>query len=124
MFMMKQTRRGTMLAESPGSSRGACVVVGNGGRLPNMRQKGLILGPPSEAGNGMVELKSCFQIARVTRRLMSVGKMCDGGITIVFTDKTATIEAPDGNTACVFTRKPGALHICKMRLKPPFPGQG
>ena len=55
---------------------------------------------------------------------MSVGKICDSGMKVEFTDKTATVKAPDGTTVCVFTRKPGGLYICKMRLKQPFPRQG
>ena len=94
------------LAESLGSSRGACFVVGNGGRLPNLGQKVLNLEPEDDAAVGM---KSCFQIARVTRPFMSVGKICDGGMEVEFTDKTATIIAPDGSNVCVLTRKPGGL---------------
>jgi hypothetical protein len=106
---------------SPGSSRGACFIVGNGSRIANQGQKVLSLEPEDDESKAM---KSCFQIAKVTRPLMSVGKICDGGMQVVFTDKTATIKAPDGKTVCVFTRKPGGLYICKMRLKQPFPRQG
>jgi hypothetical protein len=112
---------GYILEESPGSSRGACFVVGNGSRIHNQGQKILNLEPEDDESK---TLKSCFQIAKVTRPLMSVGKICDGGMQVVFTDKTATIKAPDGKTVCVFTRKPGGLYICKMRLKQPFPRQG
>lgn len=109
---------GYALSESPGSSRGSCFVVGDGGRIPHLGQKVLNLEPEADESVGM---KSCFQIARVTRPLTSVGKICDGGVKVEFTDKTATIKAQDGKTACVFTRKPGGLYICKMRLKQPFP---
>ena len=34
-----------------------------------------------------VDMASCFQIARVTRPLMSVGKMRDSGLTATFDDK-------------------------------------
>ena len=112
---------GYVMEASPGSDRGQCFVVGNGGRLPNMGQKVLNLEP--EADESM-KLKSCFQIARVTRPLMSVGKICDSGMKVELTDKTATVMAPDGTTVCVLTRKPGGLYICKMRLKQPFPRQG
>ena len=113
---------GYVLDPSEGSQRGACFVVGNGGRLPNQGQK--LLNLESEVGEGAVPLQSCFQIARVTRPLMSVGKICDGGMKVEFTEKTATIKSPDGKTVCVFHRKPGGLYICKMRLKQPFPRQG
>ena len=86
-----------------------------------MGQKVLNLEPEDDEST---KLKSCFQIARVTRPLMSVGKICDSGMKVEFTDKTATVKAPDGTAVCVFTRKPGGLYICKMRLKQPFPRQG
>ena len=112
---------GYLLEDSPGSTRGQCFVVGNGGRLANLGQNNLNLEPEDDSSK---ELKSCFQIARVTRPLMSVGKICDSGMKVEFTDKTATVKAPDGTVVCVFTRKPGGLYICKMRLKQPFPRQG
>ena len=86
-----------------------------------MGQKVLNLEPEDDEST---KLKSCFQIARVTRPLMSVGKICDSGMKVEFTDKDATVVAPDGAHVCVFTRKPGGLYICKMRLKQPFPRQG
>ena len=112
---------GYALEHSPGSSRGQCFIVGNGGRLPNMGQKVLNLEPESDESTS---LKSCFQIARVTRPLMSVGKICDSGMRVEFTDKEATVKATDDSVVCVFERKPGGLYICKMRLKQPFPRQG
>ena len=96
-------------------------MVGNGGRIPNLEKKELNLEPEDDEST---MLKSRFQIARVTRPLISVGKICDGGMKVEFTDKTATIKTPEGKTVCVFTRKPGGLYICKMRLKQPFPRQG
>ena len=112
---------GYSIEESPGSSRGACFIVAKGSRIPNQGQKTLSLEPEDDESKS---LQSCYQIAKVTRPLMSVGKICDGGMKLEFTDKTATIKAPDGRAVCVFTRKPGGLYICKMRLNQPFPRQG
>lgn len=82
-----------------------------------MGQKILNLEPESD---GSTSLKSWFRIARVTRPLMSLGKICDCGVKVKFTDATATVKIPDGSEVCVFERKPGGLYILKMRPKQPF----
>ena len=66
-----------------------------------------------------VALQSCFQIARVTRPLMSVGKICDNGMKIEFDDKQAVIRDRDGVQVCIFERQPGGLYLAKFRLKAP-----
>ena len=68
-------------------------------------------------------LRSVFQIAKVTRPLMSVGKICDNGMEILFNDQRAVVrDKSDGTELCVFERKPGGLYIGKFRLKAPSPG--
>ena len=52
---------------------------------------------------------------------MSVGRICDGGAKVIFEDTKATVLSKEGKEICVFTRKPGGLYLCKMRLKQPFP---
>ena len=69
-----------------------------------------------------VDMKSIFQIARVTRPLMSVGKMCDNGLTILFDDKRAVVRDKGGLEVCTFERAPGGLYLGKFRLKSPSPG--
>ena len=65
-----------------------------------------------------------FQIARVARPLMSVGRICDLGNHIAFTDTTATVVAPDGTQVCQFVRKEGGLYVAKLKLKRPKPPFG
>ena len=68
-------------------------------------------------------LRSIFQIAKVTRPLMSVGKIRDNGMKVVFDDVSATvIDRKDDSVLCVFERKPGGLYTYKFRLKAPSPG--
>ena len=77
--------------------------------------------------DGNIDVKSCFQIARVTRPLMSVGKLCDNGLEVTFNDKQAIVRDKDGARICCFGRAPGGLYLCKFRLKRPdlgFPRQG
>ena len=66
---------GIALAESPGSRRGQEFLMGDGGTIPNLGQKSLNLVDESVGR----DLSSVFQIAGVTRPLMSVGKICDEG---------------------------------------------
>ena len=102
--------------ESPGSSRGQCFVVGDGGKLANMGQRNLNMEPLNDS---RIAMSSCFQIARVTRPLMSVGKICDNGLEVKFTDSQAVVSNKEGVQICVFERKPGGLYLCKFRLKRP-----
>ena len=69
-----------------------------------------------------VDMASCFQIARVARPLMSVGNMCDNGLTVTFDDKRAVVRDRDGLQVCVFERAPGGLDLGKFLLKSSSPG--
>ena len=110
---------GYVTEASPGSSRGQCFVVGVGGKLQNMGQRSLNIQPMADSP---VLMNSCFQIARVTRPLMSVGQMCDHGLTVTFDDVKAVVRDKEGTQICVFKRKPGGLYLGKFRLKCPKPG--
>ena len=67
-------------------------------------QRHLIMQP---MGDASVDMHSCFRIARVTRPLMSVGKMCDNGLTVTFDDKCAIVKDKDGLAVCTFERASG-----------------
>ena len=111
---------GYLTEVSPGSSRGQCFVVGNGGRLENMGQRSLNLEPMNDSST---PLASCFQIARVTRPRMSVGKICDNGLKVEFDNEKAVVRDKLGARVYVFERKPGGvLYVCKFRLRGPSPG--
>ena len=110
---------GYLTCPSPGSECGQCFIVGDGGKLENQGQRHLNMQPFS---NSSVSMASCFQIARVTRPLMSVGKMCDNGLTVTFDDKKAVVRDAKGMEVCVFERQPGGLYLGKFKLKAPSPG--
>ena len=112
---------GYMLQESAGSKRKQHFTVGDGGRLPNQGEKKLNLGAPRADGTG--DICSVFQIAKVTRPLMSVGKICDQGMKALFDSKNAIITDQDNNEVCRFERVNGGLYTAKMKLKAPFAGQ-
>ena len=93
--------KGYKLGESPGSRRGQEFSMGDGGTIPNLGQATLNL---TDAGADR-DLQSTFQIAAVTRPLMSVGKICDTGHTVTFSDVMAVVHAKDGSELARFHRE-------------------
>ena len=87
--------------------------MGDGGTIPNMGQSQLNL-----SDNGR-DVESIFQIAAVTRPLMSVGKICDEGHSITFDAVMAVVHSAEGNELCRFHRKDGGLYVAKLKLRSP-----
>ena len=92
---------------------GQQFLMGDGGETPNLGQKSLSLDGDSGA------FTSCFQIAAVTRPLMSVGRICDNGCTAEFDKSQAVVRNSDKSEVCIFTRQPGGLYTAKFKLKVP-----
>ena len=93
-------------------------IVGNGAPVPNMGQVSINMdhhGTP---------LKSTFQVAAITRPLMSVGKICDQGLKCLFEREKATVLSQDGVQVCEFERR-GGLYVATLTLNAPegFGGQ-
>jgi hypothetical protein len=109
---------GYALAESPGSRRGQEFLMGDGGTIPNLGQKSLNLLDESVGR----DLSSVFQIAAVTRPLMSVGKICDEGHEVVFRADMAVVNDSHGSEICRFSRSRGGLYLAKMKLRAPTTG--
>ena len=65
------------------------------------------------------DIKSLFQIAAVTRPLMSVGKICDEGLKVEFDSKAAVVKDKSGREVCRFERQVGGLCVAKLRLRAP-----
>ena len=108
---------GYKLEPSPGSKRGQKFIMGDGGRTANLGQKALNLTDPSIGKEN--EIKSIFQIAKVTRPLMSVGKICDEGMSVTFDKNVALVVDKGGRTVCKFERQAGGLYVAKLRLRAP-----
>ena len=89
--------------------------MGDGGTIPNLRQKSLNLVDESVGR----DVSSVFQIAIVTRPLMSVGKICDEGHDVIFRSDMAVVNDPKGSEICRFTRSHGGLYLAKMELRAP-----
>ena len=106
---------GYTLAESPGSRRGQEFPMGDGGTIPNLGQTAFNLVGESVGR----DLSSVFQIAAVTRPLMSVGKISDEGHEVVFRSDMAVVNDSSGSEMCRFTRSHGGLYLAKMKLRAP-----
>ena len=65
--------------DSPGSRTGQHYLAANGGRIANKGQQLL----PVCLGNG-ARTEALFQVADVSRPLMSVSKVCDAGNRVLF----------------------------------------
>ena len=111
--------QGYPIEDSPGSRRGANFIVGNGELVPNEGQAHLNLVAELEGGEHQ-SVKSTFQVADLTRPLMSVSQICAQGHKCVFEGEQALVIAQDGETICRFRRE-GGLYVAKMKLKPPTP---
>ena len=109
---------GYLIETSPGSRCGQGFLVGNGERVPNTGQVHLSLQTDGDIQNG---IKTIFQIAKVSRPLMSVGRLCDVGLQVVFDKDKARVLDKDGYEACCFERQAGGLYIARFRLKKPPP---
>ena len=104
---------GYLVEDSAGSRRGQEFLMGDGGTIPNLGQSQLNLSDQDR------DLQSVFQIAAVTRPLMSVGRICDQGHSITFNAVMAVVHAADGSELCKFERKPGGLYVAKLKLRNP-----
>ena len=106
---------GYRLDESPGSRKCQDFMMGDGGTIPNLGQSCLKL-TDSSVGRDM---QSIFQIAAVTRPLMSVGRICDEGHSVTFNNVCAVVNDPSGAEICRFHRSPGGLYVAKLKLRSP-----
>jgi hypothetical protein len=65
-----------------------------------------------------------FQVAAVSRPLMSVGRLCDNGMDILFKKDRADVLSSDGTVILSFERQVGGLYVAKLKLKKPTNGFG
>ena len=65
-------------------------------------------------------ITSTFQVAVVSRPLMSVGKLCDGGMDVIFGKTRArVVDQLTGEEVKSFERQIGSLYVAKLKLKRP-----
>ena len=68
------------IEESPGSKLGQHFIGAGGHRMPNKGQVRLSM--RVDNGKKGRDVKTTFQVAKVTRPLMSVSKICDAGMSM------------------------------------------
>ena len=90
--------------------------MGDGGEIANLGQKQLNLTDDALGS----DVQSVFQIAAVTRPLMSVGKICDEGHEVTFSNICAVVRNKDGTELCKFHRDSGGLYVAKLKLRNPL----
>ena len=64
------------------------------------------------------DINTTFQVAKVTRPLWSVARICDAGFKVVFDAKGAEVLTRKGKVVCRFERV-GNLYKAKLRLRNP-----
>ena len=106
-----------VLEPSPGSKRGQAFIVGNGSKVKNQGQVRLQMKTTDDKAQS---LNSIFQVAEITRPLMSVSRICDQGLECLFTKEGAKIMTQKGEVVAKFDRE-GGLYTATMRLKAPKP---
>ena len=110
---------GYLVSESVGSRRGQNFVTADGSRIPNEGQLELRMEAP--IGDGVkMPVTTNFQVAAVTKPLLSVGKVCEQGHTVVFSKEGAKILDPKQRVLAHFQRS-GGLYVSTMTLKAPEP---
>ena len=113
---------GYVVEPSVGSRRGKCFTVGNGARVPNEGQMRASMEAEAQSGD-RPRIQSTFQVAEISRPLMSVSKICDQGYGCLFTKEGAQVLDQEGKEICKFGRSEG-LYVSTMKLKPPEPFRG
>ena len=107
---------GYCVLQSAGSRRGQNFVVGSGAKVPNRGE--VHLNKEAMVGGESQPLQSIFQVAKITRPLMSVSRICDEGLRCIFSNEKAEVIDANGIVLCEFQRQ-GGLYVGKMKLKCP-----
>ena len=71
----------------------------------------------AETEQGTTSLNSVFQVAKITRPLMSVSRICDQGNEVTVNSKEAVVKR-DGKVVTRFKRE-GGLYVAELAMMPP-----
>jgi hypothetical protein len=104
-----------VLHPSAGSTAGQRFIVGNGEKVHNKGQVKLRMKSTDASGFLM---SSVFQVAEITRPLMSVSRVCDQDMVCIFEKTHARIVDKEGKQVARFERD-GGLYTCTMKLRQP-----
>ena len=93
--------------------------MGNEAKVPTDGQSVLNL----QANNNHT-MATTFRLAKVSPPLMSVGRLCEAGMDVLFKKDGEDVLATDGNVVLRFERQSGGLYVARLKLKKPSPGFG
>ena len=102
---------------SSGSQRGQYFVAANGEHIHNEGKTSTEMHVPRGGGSDG-RLGCDFQIAKVSRPLMSMSKICDKGLQVLTTKKSAVVMTEAGQVVAEFDRV-GGLYVASVRMKNP-----
>ena len=105
------------VTESPGSKAGQKFQAAGGKLIDNEGQVQALMDPPG--GQADTSLQVCFQIAKVTRPLLSVTKMTEGGDMHVLCKKDEALVLDIHNRVVARFARKGGLYVALMRVKNP-----
>ena len=92
-------------------------MVGDGNKIANDGQVRLNL--QTTIGESTNDISSTLQVAKVSRPFMSVGKICDNDMDVLFNQTKAKVSTRAGHEICKLVREHGGLYIAKFRLRRP-----
>ena len=104
---------GYAVAPSTASQQGRHFIGAGGDRIKNHGQVEINL-----AHSDGTKVRSNFQVADVTRMLLSVSQICDNDCEVHFNKSRGWITDKHGKTAGTFQRR-GGLYVTEMTLKNP-----
>ena len=88
--------------ESASNRAGQHFIATGGARIPNEGQFTLELRSGGLERKKGKDIKSTFQVAKVTRLLRSIGRICDEGFEVKFTNGEAYGLTKEGKEVCKF----------------------
>ena len=97
---------------SKASVAGRGFTTATGDRVPNEGECHMTFTVGEKGANA----SGTFQVAQVTRPLMSIAKICDKGNTVTFTKEKGVVNGPDGSQICMFVRERG-LYVADVKVK-------
>ena len=106
------------ISDSPGSIAGLQYTSANGGRIANRGQQRL----PVELSNG-TRSEALFQVADVTRPLVSVAAVCATGNVVIFGVGGGVIRNLETGAETPFSRRDG-VYIFQLWIPPPEAAPG
>ena len=103
---------GIEIIPSGAGRNGGGYITASGDRIGNEGQ----CAPQLETTDGDNTANSVFQVAQVTRNLMSIGRICDNGNEVLITKERGVVTSKTGKAIATFERDKG-LYVATLRAR-------